>query len=189
MMRRQSSSNSERTRSRLNDNETFARGTLFEKGGRGKLGASNSPSVSEVFWQAENTREREREREVVGTPSPCSLSKFCCPAQSDKEATGAASSVSSLINLLIRLIQQCFNGGKPSPLWKVSYSARELQYISFPFFLSPSGSLCVLYDYLYAEVKGGALNRMPRLALKCLKKTLHQDSGSSADLCRIASLI
>lgn len=109
----------------------------------------------------------EREREVVGAPSPCSLSKFCCPAQSDKEATGTASSVSSLINLLIRLIQQCFSGGKPAPSGK-SCSTRGLYTVFSPFFF-PSGSLCIFYDYLYSEVKGVCLHQMPHLTLKCLK--------------------
>lgn len=92
--------------------------------------AFNSSSVPEVFWQAESSRERLWEHHLPA------LSKFCCPAQSDKEATGTASSVSSLINRLIRLIQQCFNGEKLSPFGKSPVSLEN--YIFFPF-LSPSG--------------------------------------------------
>lgn len=91
------------------------------------VGAIVFNSVFEVFWQAQSSRERLWEHHLPA------LSKFCCLAQSDKEATGTASSVSSQINLLIRLIQQCFNGGELSPSGKSPVSQEN--YIFFCFFL------------------------------------------------------
>lgn len=64
------------------------------------------PPASEVFWQAENSGER-------GCGNAIFLLSILILLLSDKEATGTASSVSSLINLLIRLIQHCCHGNKP----------------------------------------------------------------------------
>lgn len=61
------------------------------------------------FWRSFGKRGIP-EGGCVNTSLPAP-SKLCCPAQSDKEATGTASSVWSLINRLIRLILQFFDGG------------------------------------------------------------------------------
>lgn len=114
--------------------------------------AFNSSSVPEVFWQAESSRERLWEHHLPA------LSKFCCPAQSDKEATGTASSVSSLINLLIRLIQQCFNGGKLSPFGKSPVSLENYMY----FFLSFSFRPYLFFAFIF-KIIGAALDCLPHL--------------------------
>lgn len=118
------------------------------------VGAIALNSVPEVFWQASSTRERLWEHHLPA------LSKFCCPAQSDKEATGTASGVSSQINLLIRLIQQCFNGRGLSPAAKSPVSKEN--YIFFFLFLSPAA----LFVYIF-KIKGAALDILLHLTLKC----------------------
>lgn len=60
------------------------------------------------FWRSFGKR-RIPEGGCGNTSLPAP-SKLCCPAQSDKEATGTASGVWSLINRQIRLILQFFDG-------------------------------------------------------------------------------
>lgn len=97
------------------------------------------------------------------------LSKFCCPAESDKEATGTASSVSSLINLLIRLIQRWFNGGKLSPSGKSPDSQEN--YICFPSFLRRA--LIVFFFMFFLKIKGTALDCLCYISHKCTLHSTH----------------
>ena len=111
----------------------------------------------------------ELQRERLWENHLTALSKFCCPAQSDKEATGTASSVSSLINLLIRLNQQRFSGVKPHipPPKSLPFHERTI-YFPLPFF--PQAlfvSLMIIF-----KVKVVALNRMPHLTIRYSKQAV-----------------